>query len=113
MVRTNSMELDQDSIPSLTDNLSRFSFSVDIPRNDPDRARMQEQIPTILSLSYAFGTIQRFFMEKLPENLFTLSRDQVKQLRLDNTVRSHDPSFKEEHADRKLASVHDVLQTYL
>jgi len=70
----------------------------------------------ILSLPYAFGMIQGFFMEKLPENLFTLSRDQVKQLKLDNMVRSHDPSFKdlvEEHAGRKLASVHDVLPTYL
>ena len=55
-------------------------------------------------------------MEKLPENLFTLTRDQVKQLKLDNIVRSHDPSFKdlvEEHAGRKLASVHDILPTYL
>ena len=55
-------------------------------------------------------------MEKLPENLFTLSRDQVKQLKLDNVVGSHDPSFEhllEEHAGRKLASVHDVLPTYL
>ena len=60
--------------------------------------------------------VQGFFMEKLPENLFTLSRDLVKQLRLDSIVGSHDPSFKdlvEEHAGRKLASVHDVLPTYL
>lgn len=60
--------------------------------------------------------VQGFFMEKLPENLFTLSRDQVKQLKLDSIVGSHDPSFKdlvEAHAGRKLASVHDVLPTYL
>jgi len=70
----------------------------------------------ILSLPYAFGTAQGFFMEKLPENIFTLSRDQVKQLKLDNIVRSHDPSFKdlvEEYTGRKLASVHDILPTYL
>ena len=70
----------------------------------------------ILSLPYAFGTAQGFVMEKLPENIFTLSRDQVKQLKLNNTVRSHVPSFKdlvEKHTGRKLASVHDILPTYL
>ena len=70
----------------------------------------------ILSLPYAFGTVQGSFMEKLPDNLFTLSRDQVKQLRLDNIVRSHDPSFEdlvEGQAGRKLASVHDILPIYL
>ncbi|KAF9648494.1 NAD(P)-binding protein [Thelephora ganbajun] len=70
----------------------------------------------ILSLPYAFGIVQGFIMEKLPENIFTLSRDQVKQLKLDNIVKSHDPSFRdlvEEYTGRKLASVHDVLPTYL
>ena len=70
----------------------------------------------IVSLPYALGMIQGFVMEKLPENIFTLSRDQVRQLKLDNIVRSHDPSFKdlvENHTGRKLASVHDILPTYL
>jgi len=70
----------------------------------------------ILSLPYAFGMVQGLVMEKLPENIFTLSRDQLKQLKLDNIVRLYDPSFKdlvEEHAGRKLGSVHDVLPTYL
>lgn len=70
----------------------------------------------ILSLPYAFGMAQGFAMEKLPENILTLSRDQVKQLKLDNVVKSHDPSFKdivEKYTGRKLASVHDVLPTYL
>jgi hypothetical protein len=70
----------------------------------------------ILSLPYAIGMAQGFLMEKLPENIFTLSRDQLKQLKLDNVVISHNPSFKdlvEEHAGRKLASVHDILPTYL
>jgi len=70
----------------------------------------------ILSLPYAFGMAQGFVMEKLPENIFTLSRNQVKQLKLDNIVRSHVPSFKdlvEKHTGRKLASVHDILPTYL
>jgi len=70
----------------------------------------------ILSLPYAFGMVQGFVMEKLPENVFTLSRDQVKQLKLDNVVKLHDPSFKdlvEKHAGRKLGSVCDILPTYL
>jgi hypothetical protein len=70
----------------------------------------------ILSLPYAFGMAQGFVMEKLPENIFTLSRDQVKQLKLDNVVRAHDPSFKdlvEGHTGRKLCPVHDILPTYL
>jgi NADH dehydrogenase len=70
----------------------------------------------ILSLPYAFGTVQGFVLEKLPETIFTLSRDQLKQLKLDNIVKSHDPSFKdlvEKYAGRKLSSVHDILPTYL
>lgn len=71
---------------------------------------------SILSLPYAFGMVQGFIMEKLPENIFTLSRDQVRQLKLDNIVRSHDPSFKDlldRHAGRKLASVRVILPAYL
>lgn len=70
----------------------------------------------ILSLPYAFGMAQGFVMEKLPENIFTLSRDQVRQLKLDNIVRSYDPSFKDllkRHAGRELASVHSILPTYI
>ncbi|ORX36772.1 hypothetical protein BD324DRAFT_675372 [Kockovaella imperatae] len=40
----------------------------------------------ILSLPYWVGMIQGFFLEKLPESLFTLTRDQVKQLKRDNVV---------------------------
>ena len=115
MVRTNSTELDQVSTPSLTDDLSRFSFSVDIPRNNADRAQMQEQIPTHPVASICVWDGWGFFIEKLPENLYTLSRGQVKRLRLDNIVRPHDPSSRDlvvEHAGRKFASVHDVLPTY-
>ena len=70
----------------------------------------------ILSLPYAFGMVQGFVMEKLPENIFTLSRDQVRQLKLDNIVRSYDPSFKDllrRHAGRELASVDSLLSTYI
>lgn len=34
----------------------------------------------ILSLPYFVGMIQGFFLEKLPENLFTVTRDQVSNL---------------------------------
>jgi hypothetical protein len=34
----------------------------------------------ILSLPYFVGMIQGFFLEKLPENLFTVTRDQVSLL---------------------------------
>lgn len=78
--------------------------------------KCKQRYRPILSLPYAFGTLQGFLMEKLPENIFTLSRDQVKQLKQDNVVRLHDPSFKdlvEKHTGRKLGSVHDILPTYL
>lgn len=38
----------------------------------------------ILSLPFWVGYIQGFFLEKLPESLFTVTRDQVKQLQADN-----------------------------
>ncbi|KAG9287003.1 hypothetical protein G9A89_022967 [Geosiphon pyriformis] len=40
----------------------------------------------ILSLPWAVGLIQGFFLEKLPLNLFTITRDQVNLLRNDNIV---------------------------
>ena len=40
----------------------------------------------IISLPWSIGTIQGFFLEKLPINLFTITRDQVKLLRKDNIV---------------------------
>ncbi|CAG8747032.1 16885_t:CDS:2, partial [Funneliformis mosseae] len=46
----------------------------------------------IISLPWTMGMIQGFFLEKLPPNLFTLTRDQVKLLRKDNIV-SDDPNI--------------------
>ena len=40
----------------------------------------------ILSLPFWLGKIQAFFLEKLPTNLFTVTRDQVEQLKSDNIV---------------------------
>lgn len=38
----------------------------------------------VISLPFWVGMIQGFFLEKLPESLFTVTRDQVKQLKADN-----------------------------
>ena len=114
MVRTDLTELSQDSTPSLT--FHNFHLVLTYYEMMQIVLKCKNRYRPILSLPYAFGMVQGFFMEKLPENLFTLSRDQVKQLKLGNIVGSHDPSFEdllEEHAGQKLASVHDVLPTYL
>ncbi|CAG8452946.1 4391_t:CDS:2 [Paraglomus occultum] len=42
----------------------------------------------IISLPWFVGTVQGFFLEKLPVNLFTITRDQVRLLRKDNIVSS-------------------------
>ncbi|WVW83817.1 hypothetical protein I302_105838 [Kwoniella bestiolae CBS 10118] len=84
----------------------------------------------ILSLPFWVGKIQGFFLEKLPENLFTVTRDQVEQLRSDNIVSPSPPlnslSFKDllktfpsslpsssPPGDPGLTSVEKVLPTYL
>ncbi|CAB4388528.1 unnamed protein product [Rhizophagus irregularis] len=46
----------------------------------------------IISLPWSIGMIQGFFLEKLPPNLFTITRDQIKLLRKDNIV-SNDPNI--------------------
>ncbi|KAJ9062461.1 hypothetical protein DSO57_1010484 [Entomophthora muscae] len=40
----------------------------------------------IISVPWAVGMIQGFFLEKLPLNLFTITRDQVRLLHYDNVV---------------------------
>ncbi|KAH0590999.1 hypothetical protein H2248_001110 [Termitomyces sp. 'cryptogamus'] len=73
----------------------------------------------IISLPYAVGLLQGAVLEKLPTNLFTVTRDQVKQLSSDNVINpSSLPgviSFKDllERYSGPLTSVHDVLPTYL
>ncbi|WWC70270.1 uncharacterized protein I206_104220 [Kwoniella pini CBS 10737] len=83
----------------------------------------------ILSLPFWIGKIQGFFLEKLPENLFTVTRDQVEQLRSDNIVSPHPPLFSLNFKDllksfpsslpssspnqAELTSVESVLPTYL
>jgi len=114
MVRNNSIEFDGSPGPSLTlhDPYSVLTYYEMMHTV----LKCKNRYRPVLSLPYAFGMAQGFLMEKLPENIFTLSRDQVRQLKLDNIVRMHDPSFKdlvEGHTGRKLASVHDILPTYL
>ncbi|CAG8608818.1 18780_t:CDS:2, partial [Racocetra fulgida] len=40
----------------------------------------------IISLPWQIGLIQGYFLEKLPKNLFTITRDQIKLLKKDNIV---------------------------
>ncbi|KAF5384882.1 hypothetical protein D9615_001314 [Tricholomella constricta] len=73
----------------------------------------------VISVPIQVGLLQGAIMEKLPRNLFTLTRAQVKQLELDNIV-NPSPSadsisfkdFLEKHSG-PLTSVHDILPTYL
>ncbi|OCF36895.1 NADH dehydrogenase [Kwoniella heveanensis BCC8398] len=84
----------------------------------------------ILSLPYWVGTMQGLVLEKLPENIFTLTRDQVAQLRSDNIVSPSPPlnslSFQallsafpsslptsSPPGEAGLTSVEKVLPTYL
>ncbi|WWC89396.1 uncharacterized protein L201_004320 [Kwoniella dendrophila CBS 6074] len=85
----------------------------------------------IISLPFWVGKIQGFFLEKLPENLFTVTRDQVEQLRSDNIVSPSPPLFSLPFKDllkafpsslpssslpnnsSGLKSVEDILPTYL
>ncbi|KAK6910186.1 NADH dehydrogenase [Kwoniella mangroviensis CBS 8886] len=84
----------------------------------------------IISLPFWVGKIQGFFLEKLPENLFTVTRDQVEQLRSDNIVSPSPPlnslSFKDllksfpsslpssaPPGDPGLTPVEKILPTYL
>ncbi|EIW87054.1 NAD(P)-binding protein [Coniophora puteana RWD-64-598 SS2] len=74
----------------------------------------------ILSLPFGVGKLQAAVLEKLPENLFTLTQDQVEQLKIDNIVNpnplSEHMSFEDilqKHASCPLTSVHSILPTYL
>jgi hypothetical protein len=73
----------------------------------------------IISLPFAAGKMQGFFLEKLPVNMFTVTRAQVEQLKSDNIA---NPTPPENHASFKglvekysapLTSVHTILPTYL
>ncbi|KAI0697551.1 hypothetical protein BC835DRAFT_1405622 [Cytidiella melzeri] len=76
----------------------------------------------IVSVPFAVGSLQAMVLEKLPPSMFTLTRDQVEQLKMDNIVNpSPTPAdryckFKrliEQHSGSSLKSVHEMLPTYL
>ncbi|WVQ82141.1 hypothetical protein IAT38_004269 [Cryptococcus sp. DSM 104549] len=84
----------------------------------------------IISLPYWAGTLQGFFLEKLPTNPLTLTRDQVEQLRHDNIVSPHPPLYSLSFeallkafpssapssappGDAGLRSVEDILPRYI
>jgi len=74
----------------------------------------------IVSLPWAMGFAQGLIMENLPNNPLTLTRAQVKQLQMDNIVDPDLPvdaprfgNVLKTFADRPLASLYDVLPTYL
>ncbi|RDB28710.1 NADH dehydrogenase [ubiquinone] 1 alpha subcomplex subunit 9, mitochondrial [Hypsizygus marmoreus] len=73
----------------------------------------------IISVPYQVGMIQGAILERLPVNLFTVTRAQVEQLKFDNVVNpspSNDYfSFRQllEKYSGPLTSVHDILPRYL
>jgi len=71
----------------------------------------------IVSVPFAVGRLQAAVLERLPESVFSLSRDQVEQLAKDNLVAPDQadifPSLLKEFAGIDRSSVHDILPTYL
>uniref|UniRef100_A0A0W0FGB6 NAD-dependent epimerase/dehydratase domain-containing protein n=1 Tax=Moniliophthora roreri TaxID=221103 RepID=A0A0W0FGB6_MONRR len=74
----------------------------------------------IISLPFWLGMIQASILERLPHNLFTLTRSQVSQLKMDNVVNekmSSDTipisSLLEMDGQGPLKSVDEILPTYL
>ncbi|CAG8589992.1 13116_t:CDS:2 [Acaulospora morrowiae] len=67
----------------------------------------------IISLPWSVGLVQGFFLEKLPPNLFTITRDQLKLLQKDNIV-SEDPNIlKLKDLGIDPAPAERILYTYL
>jgi len=74
----------------------------------------------IISLPLLIGMLQGVVMERLPANLFTVTRDQLKQLTMDNVVPEPLPEnhitlgqLFEDASLGSLTSVHEVLPMYL
>ncbi|KAI0319769.1 NAD-P-binding protein [Amylostereum chailletii] len=73
----------------------------------------------IIPVPWSIGELQGLVLERLPSNVFTLTRDQVEQLKRDNIVSSPLPpthvsfeDFLQQHGCT-LRSVHEILPTYL
>ncbi|KAI9507808.1 NAD-P-binding protein [Russula earlei] len=73
----------------------------------------------IVAVPWIIGELQGEIMQRLPTNIFTITRDQIEQLKIDNVATSPIPpshvNFKEilEARSFRLTSVHDVLPHYL
>ncbi|KAG7452355.1 NAD(P)-binding protein [Guyanagaster necrorhizus] len=74
----------------------------------------------IVSLPFFVGQVQGFFLEKLPFNMFTVTRAQIEQLKSDNVVQDVEGSLNFVSFEKLLRtycepprSVHDVLPGYL
>ncbi|KAL1760914.1 hypothetical protein FB107DRAFT_202210 [Schizophyllum commune] len=73
----------------------------------------------VISLPFALGKMQGAVLEQLPENLFTVTRDQVETLKYDNIVSDTSTCPASSFADllatqkHKLTSVHEVVPKYL
>jgi len=74
----------------------------------------------IVSLPLPLGMIQAGISERLPTNMFTITRDQIKQLQLDNVVTANPPpghipfdKFLETHTGQPPTSLHTIVPQYL
>ncbi|PFH54879.1 hypothetical protein AMATHDRAFT_134656 [Amanita thiersii Skay4041] len=74
----------------------------------------------IISLPLSVGLLQAALMEKLPPNMFTVTKDQLQQLSMDNIVSDSMPlnhiTLQQLFKDASLGpltSVHDILPSYL
>ncbi|TRM65876.1 hypothetical protein BD626DRAFT_546301 [Schizophyllum amplum] len=73
----------------------------------------------VVSLPFAVGKLQGALLEQLPENLFTVTRDQVETLKYDNIVNTQPTGLSYSFEDllvgqnHTLTSVHDVVPRYL
>jgi len=71
----------------------------------------------VVSIPYSIGMLQGAVLERLPNNIFSVTRDQILQLKKDNVVtKSGEPGFSDlivRETGLPLTSVHAVLPTYL
>jgi len=73
----------------------------------------------IVALPWVVGELQAEVMQLLPQNIFTITHDQIEQLKVDNVATYPIPhshvNFKEimEAHSYRLTPVHDVLPNYL
>ncbi|KAF8844108.1 NAD(P)-binding protein [Paxillus ammoniavirescens] len=70
----------------------------------------------IVSIPYSIGMLQGAVLERFPDTMFTITRNQIEQLKADNIVTGTGATFSDlvfRQTSRPLTSVHAVLPTYL